>query len=150
MSVINPCLTLAVCALSAGVGRTGTFLALDQLLQQMRQEKLVDVFGVVYSLRMNRYQMIQTLVRSLLPLFSLHFTGVHRAGSWRSWLAKPSTPRLLLSLSLCPPGAESSSSAGVEIAGGGGLELLRALLDPQQQHAESQRPPRRLRNSPEH
>lgn len=70
MSVINPCLTLAVCALSAGVGRTGTFLALDQLLQQMRQEKLVDVFGVVYSLRMNRYQMIQTLVRSLLSLFT--------------------------------------------------------------------------------
>ncbi|NXL86560.1 PTPRV phosphatase, partial [Alectura lathami] len=45
----------------AGVGRTGTFIALDRLLQQMRQEKMVDTFGVVYTLRMNRYLMIQTL-----------------------------------------------------------------------------------------
>ncbi|NXI70895.1 PTPRV phosphatase, partial [Anseranas semipalmata] len=51
--------TLVHC--SAGVGRTGTFIALDRLLQQMRQEKMVDIFGVVYTLRMNRYQMIQTL-----------------------------------------------------------------------------------------
>ncbi|NXN23200.1 PTPRV phosphatase, partial [Nycticryphes semicollaris] len=46
---------------SAGVGRTGTFIALDRLLQQMKQEKVVDTFGVVYNLRMNRYLMIQTL-----------------------------------------------------------------------------------------
>uniref|UniRef100_A0A8B9CEM2 protein-tyrosine-phosphatase n=1 Tax=Anser brachyrhynchus TaxID=132585 RepID=A0A8B9CEM2_9AVES len=58
--------TLVHC--SAGVGRSGTFIALDRLLQQMKQEKLVDTFGVVYTLRMNRYQMIQTLVRALLPL----------------------------------------------------------------------------------
>uniref|UniRef100_A0A663LTF1 Protein tyrosine phosphatase receptor type N n=1 Tax=Athene cunicularia TaxID=194338 RepID=A0A663LTF1_ATHCN len=51
--------TLVHC--SAGVGRTGTFIALDRLLQQMKQEKVVDTFGVVYALRMNRYQMIQTL-----------------------------------------------------------------------------------------
>ncbi|NWW88700.1 PTPRV phosphatase, partial [Rhynochetos jubatus] len=51
--------TLVHC--SAGVGRTGTFIALDQLLQQMKQEKVVDIFGVVYALRMNRYLMIQTL-----------------------------------------------------------------------------------------
>ncbi|NXG36297.1 PTPRV phosphatase, partial [Dromaius novaehollandiae] len=51
--------TLVHC--SAGVGRSGTFLALDRLLQQMKQEKIVDTFGVVYTLRMNRYQMIQTL-----------------------------------------------------------------------------------------
>ncbi|NWI92980.1 PTPRV phosphatase, partial [Pitta sordida] len=51
--------TLVHC--SAGVGRTGTFIALDRLLQQMKQEKVVDIFGVVYNLRMNRYLMIQTL-----------------------------------------------------------------------------------------
>ncbi|NXX96395.1 PTPRV phosphatase, partial [Centropus bengalensis] len=55
------CLTLGVRAFSTGVGRTGTFIALDQLLQQMKQENVVDIFGVVYTLRMNRYQMIQTL-----------------------------------------------------------------------------------------
>lgn len=118
---VRPCLTLSVCALSAGVGRTGTFIALDRLLQQMKQEKVVDIFGVVYSLRMNRYLMIQTLVRSLLLLSpgpSLCSVEVHRAGSWMSWSASPSTPRLVLSLSLCHPAAESSISAGVEIAGG--------------------------------
>ncbi|NXH18352.1 PTPRV phosphatase, partial [Bucco capensis] len=51
--------TLVHC--SAGVGRTGTFIALDRLLQQMKEEKVVDVFRVVYTLRMNRYLMIQTL-----------------------------------------------------------------------------------------
>ncbi|XP_039554497.1 receptor-type tyrosine-protein phosphatase V-like isoform X4 [Passer montanus] len=51
--------TLVHC--SAGVGRTGTFIALDRLLQQMKQERAVDIFGVVYALRMNRYLMIQTL-----------------------------------------------------------------------------------------
>ncbi|NXC37713.1 PTPRV phosphatase, partial [Penelope pileata] len=45
----------------AGVGRSGTFIALDRLLQQMKQEKVVDMFGAVYTLRMNRYLMIQTL-----------------------------------------------------------------------------------------
>lgn len=101
---VRPCLTLAVCAPSAGVGRSGTFIALARLLQQMKQEKVVDIFGVVYSLRMNRYLMIQTLVRPLLPLSpgpSLHPIAVHRAGSWVSWLASPSTPRLVPSLPLC-------------------------------------------------
>ncbi|XP_010127888.1 PREDICTED: receptor-type tyrosine-protein phosphatase V-like [Chlamydotis macqueenii] len=51
--------TLVHC--STGVGRTGTFIALDRLLQQMKEEKVVDTFGVVYALRMNRHQMIQTL-----------------------------------------------------------------------------------------
>ncbi|NWZ22740.1 PTPRV phosphatase, partial [Asarcornis scutulata] len=58
---VRQCLNLSVCAPSAGVGRSGTFIALDRLLQQMKQEKVVDTFGVVYTLRMNRYQMIQTL-----------------------------------------------------------------------------------------
>ncbi|XP_053249683.1 receptor-type tyrosine-protein phosphatase V-like isoform X1 [Podarcis raffonei] len=51
--------TLVHC--SAGVGRTGTFVALDRLLQQMKYEKVVDVFNTIYSLRMNRHRMIQTL-----------------------------------------------------------------------------------------
>ncbi|XP_061487825.1 receptor-type tyrosine-protein phosphatase V-like isoform X3 [Rhineura floridana] len=51
--------TLVHC--SAGVGRTGTFIALDWLLQQLKHEKVVDVFNTIYSLRMNRHRMIQTL-----------------------------------------------------------------------------------------
>lgn len=93
---VTQCLTLAACALSAGVGRTGTFIALDRLLQQMKQEKVVDTFGVVYTLRMNRYLMIQTLVRPLLPLppgLLLHGVKASRAGRQMSWLASPKHPQ---------------------------------------------------------
>ncbi|NXF01737.1 PTPRJ phosphatase, partial [Smithornis capensis] len=50
--------TLVHC--SAGVGRTGTFIAIDRLIQQMEMENIVDVYGVVYDLRMHRPLMVQT------------------------------------------------------------------------------------------
>uniref|UniRef100_A0ABM5F8R6 protein-tyrosine-phosphatase n=1 Tax=Pogona vitticeps TaxID=103695 RepID=A0ABM5F8R6_9SAUR len=50
--------TLVHC--SAGVGRTGTFIALDRLIHQMEVENTVDVYGVVYDLRMHRSLMVQT------------------------------------------------------------------------------------------
>ncbi|NXR57838.1 PTPRJ phosphatase, partial [Rhadina sibilatrix] len=50
--------TLVHC--SAGVGRTGTFIAIDRLIQQMEMENSVDVYGVVYDLRMHRPLMVQT------------------------------------------------------------------------------------------
>ncbi|KFP66389.1 Receptor-type tyrosine-protein phosphatase eta, partial [Cariama cristata] len=53
--------TLVHC--SAGVGRTGTFIAIDRLIQQIEMENTVDVYGVVYDLRMHRPLMVQTEVR---------------------------------------------------------------------------------------
>ncbi|NXD33838.1 PTPRJ phosphatase, partial [Copsychus sechellarum] len=50
--------TLVHC--SAGVGRTGTFIAIDRLIQQMEMESSVDVYGVVFDLRMHRPLMVQT------------------------------------------------------------------------------------------
>ncbi|XP_063000264.1 receptor-type tyrosine-protein phosphatase V-like isoform X2 [Elgaria multicarinata webbii] len=46
---------------SAGVGRSGTFIALDWLLQQLKHEKVMDIFNTIYSLRMSRHRMIETL-----------------------------------------------------------------------------------------
>lgn len=48
---------------SAGVGRSGTFIALDSLIQQAESEGKVDVYGYVSQMRKQRCNMIQTLVR---------------------------------------------------------------------------------------
>ncbi|XP_036964427.1 receptor-type tyrosine-protein phosphatase beta-like isoform X4 [Acanthopagrus latus] len=45
---------------SAGVGRTGTFIAIDRLLFQIERENIVDVYGIVHDLRMHRPLMVQT------------------------------------------------------------------------------------------
>ncbi|XP_008298883.1 receptor-type tyrosine-protein phosphatase eta isoform X2 [Stegastes partitus] len=45
---------------SAGVGRTGTLIAIDRLIFQIERENIVDVFGIVHDLRMHRPLMVQT------------------------------------------------------------------------------------------
>jgi len=54
---------------SAGVGRTGTFMALTMLLGQAKQSAEVDIFAVVTHLRRQRMMLVQTLV-----LTSFHLT----------------------------------------------------------------------------
>ena len=49
---------------SAGVGRTGTFLALDYLIKQADIEGVLDVPGCVDKLRHQRTALIQTLVNA--------------------------------------------------------------------------------------
>ncbi|XP_069494213.1 receptor-type tyrosine-protein phosphatase H isoform X2 [Ambystoma mexicanum] len=50
----------AVVHCSAGVGRTGTLIALDTLMQQVENEKQVGVFSFIKKMRMNRPFMVQT------------------------------------------------------------------------------------------
>lgn len=50
---------------SAGVGRTGTFVALDRILQQLDSKDSVDIYGAVHDLRLHRVHMVQTEVRTL-------------------------------------------------------------------------------------
>uniref|UniRef100_A0A8C4FGE4 protein-tyrosine-phosphatase n=1 Tax=Catagonus wagneri TaxID=51154 RepID=A0A8C4FGE4_9CETA len=45
---------------SAGVGRTGTFIALDRILQQLDSKDSVDIYGAVHDLRLHRVHMVQT------------------------------------------------------------------------------------------
>lgn len=36
---------------SAGVGRSGTFIALDRILQHINKSDYVDIFGIVFAMR---------------------------------------------------------------------------------------------------
>ncbi|XP_057180744.1 receptor-type tyrosine-protein phosphatase O isoform X1 [Triplophysa rosa] len=45
---------------SAGVGRTGTFIALDRLMQHIQEHEYVDILGLVSEMRSHRLSMVQT------------------------------------------------------------------------------------------
>ncbi|CAI4231085.1 unnamed protein product [Auanema sp. JU1783] len=45
---------------SAGIGRTGAFIAVDIMLERLRYESTVDIFGCVTALRGQRSYMVQT------------------------------------------------------------------------------------------
>ena len=47
---------------SAGVGRTGTFITIDQALEQVGKENVVDIPGVINKIRHQRMKLVQTVV----------------------------------------------------------------------------------------
>ena len=55
-------LQLFITLSSAGVGRTGTYIALDYLLDQAAKENVVDMFECTKEMRSRRPCMIQTEV----------------------------------------------------------------------------------------
>ena len=64
MKMINECqnnLTPLIC--SAGIGRTGVFIALDTALSLMRVNKQVCPLSIVEELRDQRPSMVETDVR---------------------------------------------------------------------------------------
>ena len=50
---------------SAGVGRTGTFILLDSVMQQIKREGTLSVFNLLKNLRGQRMKMVQTKVIKL-------------------------------------------------------------------------------------
>ena len=47
---------------SAGVGRTGTFITIDHVLEQVGKEGVVDIPGVINNIRHQRMKLVQTVV----------------------------------------------------------------------------------------
>ena len=60
---------------SAGVGRTGTFIALDTLLDTMRSETSISVFEVVKDMMRRRVLLVQTQVRK--KFIQMSFVAKH-------------------------------------------------------------------------
>lgn len=58
---------------SAGVGRTGCFIVIDSMIERMRHEKSIDIYGHVTCLRAQRNYMVQVskVIRLvfILPLY---------------------------------------------------------------------------------
>jgi protein tyrosine phosphatase len=50
---------LLTCVYSAGVGRTCCFIVIDSMLERMRHEKMIDIYGHVTCLRAQRNYMVQ-------------------------------------------------------------------------------------------
>ncbi|CAI8024474.1 Receptor-type tyrosine-protein phosphatase alpha [Geodia barretti] len=46
---------------SAGVGRTGTFITIDHVLEQLGKENVVDIPGVINKIRHQRMKLVQTV-----------------------------------------------------------------------------------------
>ena len=61
--------------ISAGVGRTGTFIAIDVVLEQIAKEQVVDIAGVVNRMRLQRMKMVQTMVGRVSNTFCI---SIHR------------------------------------------------------------------------
>ena len=64
-ALTNKCLCfLPTFLCSAGVGRTGTFITIDMVLQQVEQEGYINIMDIINQLRHKRMKMVQTLVRN--------------------------------------------------------------------------------------
>lgn len=55
---------------SAGVGRTGTFIVIDVMLQKLENNEPLDIMNYVCRMRAQRGSMVQTSVSLLIIIIS--------------------------------------------------------------------------------
>ena len=73
---------------SAGVGRTGTYILIDSMLDMMKKEKKVDIYNVIYELRSQRNLLVQSLVRANKNIFinTSDSFAIPISGEWVTWV----------------------------------------------------------------
>lgn len=55
---------------SAGVGRTGCFIVIDAMIERLKYEKSVDIYGHVTCLRAQRNYMVQVCIKIFYTSYS--------------------------------------------------------------------------------
>ena len=55
---------------SSGVGRSGTFICFDIILDKIKKDKVVDIFGTINQLRSQHMKLVKDLVRSMRTIFT--------------------------------------------------------------------------------
>ena len=53
---------------SAGVGRTGAFIVIDAMLERIKTERTVDIYGHVTCLRAQRNYMVTAWISAVMSL----------------------------------------------------------------------------------
>ena len=56
------CLCVFISPFSAGVGRTGTFITLDAMMERLKERDDLNIFEFVNEMRTRRMYMVQTVV----------------------------------------------------------------------------------------
>ena len=80
---------------SAGVGRTGTLIAIDIILEMAEKDKLVDVSGVIVKMRQQRMKMVQTAV-SIFMLYIPAYLSVRSEFEFHTFSYRSSTNSFMM------------------------------------------------------
>lgn len=72
---------------SAGVGRTGTFIATDIIMQKLKQEQKINIYDLVKKLREQRVKMVQSIEQYIF-LYKLSMELVDAEIHRKKWKGK--------------------------------------------------------------
>ena len=64
---------------SAGVGRTGTFIAVDAMMQRLKEKDDLDIYNFVTQMRTKRTFMVQNLVCMYIAIDFSNFPDCFRS-----------------------------------------------------------------------